>query len=115
MQALQKGLQLPQETQKAALRHRKGKEISQIKANILWQFLALKRGLSLRYQKNEKNENHKIQQYLHYENKLWAVHCKDLHKTKQLPWASQLQETLRGAAVSRQALNYERLSAYPGM
>ena len=37
-----------------------------------------------------------------YENKLWAVHRKDLHKTQQTHWASQPQETLWGAAVSRQ-------------
>ena len=62
----------------------------------------LKCGLTLRYQKNNENENSKIQQYLHYENKLCATHRKELHKTKQIHEAPQLQETLRGAAVSRQ-------------
>ena len=44
-----------------------------------------------------------------YENKLWAVHRKDLHKTQQTHWASQPQETLWGAAVSRQGSQYEHM------
>ena len=48
------------------------------------------------------NKTIKIKHYVHPVRKHWAIHRKEPHKTKQFNWASQPQETLWGAAVSRQ-------------
>ena len=43
-----------------------------------------------------------VEQYFPPKRKYWAAHRKEPHKTQQTHWAPQPQETLRGAAVSRQ-------------